>query len=64
MRPFKRELKKVKYLKLTMPQLNPFYFKNEVIFTFVTLFIILYLISRLFLPLLLRLIIIRAYLTA
>ena len=41
-----------------MPQLVPFYFMNEVIFTFVLIVIILYILSKYILPRFVRLFII------
>nr|NP_150116.1 ATP synthase F0 subunit 8 [Schizophyllum commune]AAK83400.1 ATP synthase F0 subunit 8 [Schizophyllum commune] len=46
-----------------MPQLIPFYFLNQIVFTFVTLFLVVYLLSKYFLPLFTYLQVIRNYIT-
>lgn len=43
------------YFNNTMPQLVPFYFVNEVTFTFLTLIVIIYLFSKYILPRMIRL---------
>ena len=41
-------------INLTMPQLVPFYFINEITFTFLSLMVIIFLLSKYILPKVLR----------
>jgi F-type H+-transporting ATPase subunit 8 len=46
-----------------MPQLIPFYFKNQLIFAFLSLFILVYILSKFILPLFTFQQVIRLYIT-
>jgi len=43
------------YLRISMPQLTPFYFVNEVVFAFAIIVLTLYLLSKYVLPRFVRL---------
>ena len=50
-----------KTLKKIMPQLVPFYYMNEIIFSFSLIIIILYILSKFILPRILRLFVSRMF---
>ena len=53
-------IKKIKNIKI-MPQLVPFYYMNEIVFSFGLIVIILYLLSKFILPRIVRLFLSRVF---